>query len=388
MVMHKYYVFIYLLTFLAITSCRERDVSGEVISFNMDENPISLFQTGAVEDYEVVKLETKSDAIIGNIKKVIFGDNKIFVLGDSPSQAVFIYDMEGHFINKISRRGNGENEYARLADICYDKQTNSLILLAHIPSRLFVYDTKGETLKQSLTLDRSFVKIETDGKSFMAYQGNVTQGDDKNNVCKLSKDGKIENSWFPINEKWESVIKDDDYPLSCSCEKRIYFMEPFHRTVYSYGEGTFSPLFSLDFGTYNCPEQIIESYEVFDKNSYKDYIFDIKTFYETDNYWLFYFILKGKSQFCGINKKTGETFFANADKDQSKYFLPFGLIVSFDSGKLVTYVNALEMDFYLTGKNQYTDLSEKYAEGIRNLRERVGEVSPEDNPLLILYELN
>ena len=377
-----------LLSILPICACTNREISEKSVQFNLDENPVSLAQSGAIKGYEVVKLETKSDAIIGNIKKVIFGDNKIFVLGDSPSQAVFIYDMEGHFINKISRRGNGENEYARLADICYDKQTNSLILLAHIPSRLFVYDTKGETLKQSLTLDRSFVKIETDGKSFMAYQGNVTQGDDKNNVCKLSKDGKIEDSWFPINEKWESVNKDDVYPLSCSVNKRIYFMEPFHRTVYSYDKAAFLPLFSLDFGTHNCPEQYVESYEEYDKNKNQDYVYDIRAFYETKNYWLFYFIYKGQAHFCVENKQTGETFYTAADKDQEKYFLPFGNFVSFDSNRFVTFIEAVNMDFYLTGKNQYNDVRDKYAEAIQRLNERVGKVSPEDNPLLLIFELN
>jgi len=376
-----------ILTLILMSACNEKEPEAYETHFDLDEKPVSLSQSGVVKGYEVVKLETRQNALIGHIKKVIFGDDKIFVLGDRQNQIVFIFDLEGHFINKISRQGNGEKEYIRLADICYDKQTNSLILLAQLPSRLFVYDTKGEKLKECITMEHRFESLVSDGKSYVAYRGNFIQGNDKNNVCELTKDGKIKASWFPINEKWESTTTPVS-PLSRGEKNRICFIEPFHRTVYAFHKERFSPLFTLDFGSHNCPEQYVESYEEYHKNKNQDYVYDIRDFYETENYWLFYFIYKGQAHFCVENKQTGETFYTAADKDQEKYFLPFGNFVSFDSNRFVTFIEAVNMDFYLTGKNQYTDVRDKYAEAIQRLNERVGKVSPEDNPLLLIYELN
>lgn len=56
-----------------------------------------------------VKLETRDDALIGRIDRIIAVDNKYVILDGSISKAVFVFD--GKVLNRIGRNGRGPREY-------------------------------------------------------------------------------------------------------------------------------------------------------------------------------------------------------------------------------------------------------------------------------------
>jgi hypothetical protein len=56
---------------------------------------------------KLIPLETNKDCLIGKIDKVIFSNNRIYVLDKRRARGVFIFDGQGKFVNKIVPNGKG-----------------------------------------------------------------------------------------------------------------------------------------------------------------------------------------------------------------------------------------------------------------------------------------
>ena len=63
---------------------------------------------GFVKDCTIVPLETNDSVLIGEIDKVIFYETRLYVATFSPEQAVYIFNLQGKLLHKISRKGAGQ----------------------------------------------------------------------------------------------------------------------------------------------------------------------------------------------------------------------------------------------------------------------------------------
>ena len=80
------------------------------------------------DSVQIMPLETNSQSLIGNIDKVIFNGDLIYLL-DGKFQNVLIFDNCGKFIKNTSHlRGQGPNEYISMTDIGIDEKGDLLIL--------------------------------------------------------------------------------------------------------------------------------------------------------------------------------------------------------------------------------------------------------------------
>ena len=66
---------------------------------------------GLLKDCTIVPLETNDSVLIGEIDKVIFYETRLYVATFSPEQAVYIFNLQGKLLHKISRKGRGAEEY-------------------------------------------------------------------------------------------------------------------------------------------------------------------------------------------------------------------------------------------------------------------------------------
>ena len=61
---------------------------------------------GLLKDCTIVPLETNDSVLIGEIDKVIFYETRLYVATFSPEQAVYIFNLQGKLLHKISRKKN------------------------------------------------------------------------------------------------------------------------------------------------------------------------------------------------------------------------------------------------------------------------------------------
>lgn len=86
------------------------------ITIDLDEHTVELQRLSLIKDIRIVRLETNDSVLVGRIDKVLIHDGKIYIGDFYASQSLFIFDMQGKAIRKISRKGRGPGEYIQLRD--------------------------------------------------------------------------------------------------------------------------------------------------------------------------------------------------------------------------------------------------------------------------------
>lgn len=99
-----------------------------------------------IKKIEVIPLKSTEEAIIANPEKITLSNNHYYILDNN---RVLKYDQEGHFINSIGEKGNGNGEYISLSSFVIRNDTIKLFdsyknsLLAYSADGHFLYEKKA-----------------------------------------------------------------------------------------------------------------------------------------------------------------------------------------------------------------------------------------------------
>ena len=122
------------------------------ISYSLENVPI-LIDFNAIEDVQVqlrniryIPLETTDESLIGAPYKVLIRNERIYVGDFTSAQALFVFNMEGEFLFRIARRGQGPGEYRSFTD--FDVRDNGDIYIFDVFGRQFlIFDSMGQFLR-------------------------------------------------------------------------------------------------------------------------------------------------------------------------------------------------------------------------------------------------
>ena len=105
-----------------------------------------------VEKVDFVRLETTEDCIIGDISHLFFVDNKIIVADQLTSQSIFVFDINGKFLNRVSHLGNGPHEYLDITDV--DVTPSGLIVIKdNVKDKLLFFEPNGKFVKERIDIE-------------------------------------------------------------------------------------------------------------------------------------------------------------------------------------------------------------------------------------------
>jgi len=105
---------------MTLESCgdkQSKQYTGVKIQLQMRDEQAPLNLSDVAEKVELVKLETDSNALIGQVDKMIAGDGVFYLVDKQLAATVLVYDEEGHFLRKIGEKGHASNEYINLTDV-------------------------------------------------------------------------------------------------------------------------------------------------------------------------------------------------------------------------------------------------------------------------------
>lgn len=81
--------------------------------------------------------------MLGEITRVKKTDGYYFVRDDF---GLYAFDEEGHFINEISQKGNGNKEYVHLENFYIDEQQKAIGLICNPSPKIMFFSYDGEYL--------------------------------------------------------------------------------------------------------------------------------------------------------------------------------------------------------------------------------------------------
>ena len=191
-----------------------------------DSIPYSAF----VDSIETIPLETTDSCLIGCIQDIVATNNRFYIF-DQQLQTIWAFDKQGHFINRIGKRGNGPGEYVRISQVEYDKKSQMVVLF--VWNQLMYYTPDGRYVKsEGLPMGAADFKFLPNGGLILSRSGET--GDDAG-IYYVDSTRTVYRQL--ISRKPNHRVQLTTYWELCSFGDTVCFMAPnFDNFVYHYYE--------------------------------------------------------------------------------------------------------------------------------------------------------
>lgn len=310
-------------TILLASCSKEKSVynyeeNSEIIKVDISESE-EILASDFFSDIKYTEIQTPSNEPIGRVSKIIANKNVIGLFDDAKG-SVWLFNPEGVYINEVTiPEGRGPGELIHLQDIIITNDQKIHALGTH---KIVVYDFKGQITDEIefQFLIYKFTYLE-DSATYIGYADNVPNYGMNNsfeghNLLQFNKNGRIVNSYLPINKGRENLGFDIPSRFTVYGNNQIFFAQ-LDDNIYQINNSSVIPKYVLDFGAYSVPEnayitrdryglsggaEFIEK-ELLEKN----YVVFKSFFFETDAYLFFQFSTGFEPYTVFHNKKAEKT---------------------------------------------------------------------------------
>ncbi|MDR1339069.1 MAG: 6-bladed beta-propeller [Prevotellaceae bacterium] len=230
---------------LFFNSCRKKineEQDHPVLYASLDEKKISMEKL--FDKIEIIPLETTDQSLIRSISQYNYWDGKHYIL-DASQYILFIFDDDGHYIDRIARVGQGPGEYKYIYDFVLNPDNGQIEMLSPF-KYIYCYDFSGNFIKRhDLTYlpQASIQRFEVlDDQNYIVW---TSPEDGQDAICIISReDGKTVNSFwqdlFIINVWGGDVFH--------ACNQETYFALPLYNRVYKATKDGYEIAYEWNFG--------------------------------------------------------------------------------------------------------------------------------------------
>ena len=259
---------IIMIIFLTMSSC-QRQVSNhkgdvEIIDVLNRNNPIQINLYDIVDSVKYVPLRT-SECLLSDIECIKNDGNFYFV---KDSRGLFVFDEEGYFINEISHRGIGPDEYVYSDNFYLDRDNKLVCLICNSMRKILQYTYSG-TYFNTIQLDAKDANIES---AMMCGEGELIAYYPLSNDYSLSKS---EYSTFRIKNNLligETLLKAKKmatqnvhysflhYPIAL-LDDQYFFISVLSNELFVYEGGQIMPGYYVNIPENEPSEDFIEEHK-------------------------------------------------------------------------------------------------------------------------------
>lgn len=279
----------------------------EIIDVVIDNNSV-LKYSDIFDSIHFVRLETRDDALIGNIDKVIIADDKFAVLDGSKAKMVFIFDNKGKFMNRVGSVGGGPEEYKRPDDIVYDKYKDEILVWGSDDQAIFRFKTDGKFVGKINTKLWGHSIAVLDTNTYLLNLESRSQrrsGPNAYNFLIFNEKGDIIKQFFPFIEDMERLATISTFT---HYQDEVIFTQQFNNTVFTVNKDEMKAKYYFDFHEHNIPVSLLDNVtykELLKIIADNDYAFLVRCM-ETSSHVVFQYVYRGII-FDGYYSKTAKT---------------------------------------------------------------------------------
>lgn len=380
--------FFYTICVFAITACHNnsmlQDMDIQVLKCSNSTSE-ALETPPPYNVTNIIKLETKVESFITNIKQMEMNDSLIFILDGSGSLLVF--NHSGEFNNRIGEKGEAPCEYLELSTFYVNVAKKTVTLIDSYKNMLLNYTFDGKYISSIImpqdALSNCNNSILISDNTLLLFSMIGTKESTAYSLIDVGKK-ELVGKYFPY-----APIKTNNYFYSFSKHPIAKIGDgadvilPLCDTVYNYlsTSHTFEPKYKVE-----IPRKMASKYQIRNdsKQTYSAQLYDLwaegyftgfNGIYETkEKIVLTYLsgITMGYLVFDKLNQEGNNYIYTYSDAPKVIPFFP--IIYAYDN-KFISSVKAEEL---LNCKSSIKD--EIFQEAIKDLRE-------DDNPCLLIYEL-
>jgi hypothetical protein len=182
-----------------------------------------------IDNIDYIKLETTEESLLGFISKLTITNDRIYVLDQLLTKALFVFDKSGKFLFKIGRVGNGPGEYVVVTDFYLNEKDSTIHLLAD-GRKIINFDYDGSFIDEKrLPLLHSSYILPFSCDNY-ALVNHVSAGDEYL-VYMTNQNFDIQKQYLKTPKGWERIVRllnidyseaNEKYLLSYICSTTIY----------------------------------------------------------------------------------------------------------------------------------------------------------------------
>lgn len=214
--------------------------------FELTKNIRSDFYS-QIDSIQLIKLEQTDETIIGKVSCLFVVHDTLFVVDYSKAKSIFAFDMNGNFLYKIDKVGNGPGEYQSLNMV--QISDNSISIIDWFSWKLIQYDLEGNFLSEQ-RLDKcplDFIVLDND-KLFASYRKYTNKSPFRVELISLTDN--IKETVLPfINER--STASSNGLSRFQRINNKVLFWYPLNDTIYQIVDNQIRPVYNLNL---NSPE--------------------------------------------------------------------------------------------------------------------------------------
>ena len=136
---------VFLLTVFLLFSCDFSEKKNENV-WNMSLSPSTLALNERIDSISFVVLDdSNSEALFKEIDKMLYVNERFYILDCMGTSSVLVFDNKGTFLFKVGNVGQGPGEYTRVTD--FDVNNDCIYLLDSRKRMIFSYDLNGKFIK-------------------------------------------------------------------------------------------------------------------------------------------------------------------------------------------------------------------------------------------------
>ena len=403
MILKRLIVFAFLVCL--ILGCKKhKDIvsEDEVIRINPNQAREVVNLSEIVDSVKYIKLETGPGYLMGRILRIIIKEKYIYAL-DLSRQSIYVFDKEGKYVSVLDKQGKGPDEYLRLGPIIIDNNEEFIkIYTSSGEGNVFLkYSNISFNLIEKISMPRVYansVRNEGDLYYFATQQiENIVDGKSTNADILVVNNGEIAKCLFNktittrgsgFSPNVESFTKNN--------EGKLFVSIMYNNTFYELDKMNANPFITIDFGRDGIDNSIgnepldkqleylksitgLAAFPVLNINNAD--IMAFSYYFAEDNNSKLFQKNPGLHQYL-IFKKSNKTIHTKSIKNditgfpEEIYFTTYYHNIAHEAWYKNYLVDIVNPASYLSKKNK----TQKYVEGL-------GEISINDNPIIILIKL-
>ena len=246
------------------------DDASTLVRFDILDAPLTDFYDH-VDSIRIIPIETTNEALIGQISKLCIVNDTLFISDYAKAKSIFAFDMQGRFLYKINKSGQGPGEYRRLNMVHINDST--ITINDWLSWKIIQYDLRGNLLFETRANPVPSDFIEMNNREMLFYYASYRKKNTPYQLVFTDSALQWKETAMPhLNDRDKGVV----YGISLFQKSRdgnILFQKMLSDTIFQIGlDKRIKPKFHLGF---HAPDEISEFME-------KTKDFEIKKYFESE----------------------------------------------------------------------------------------------------------
>ena len=368
-----------------LVSCKSKDnEQKKVKKLNLSNITENLMFTKYFNLKKIIKLETTKNCLIGDIDKILFLKDRIFVI-DILAKSIWAFNYNGNYLFQIKHLGKGPGEYINIGDVDVNEKEGTVLIIDRETHKIIKYNLNGKFLNET-TCKFPVAECKTINKSFVYYFRNSSKRSisaPNSDYCYnlfIEKNGNVIFKGCPFYKELRGFYYHTRYSYSLvSSNNYLYVLEPLSNTIYKLSEKELIETYKVDFGKFEMPENIKRSRKKLE-SSINEYSHSIRNIYEDSTILFFMYNEQNFPKGVIFDKTSYKPKKCDAYEDDVNG-LPLNLInVQGLSNNMVSLLEPTAIiDYYKEMKNENKHIPQI-------LNQLINNINSKDNPIIIIYE--